>query len=235
MAAKAKSAGSNFINGAVNFIKQLPGKIWSFLSNAVQKVGTWGSNMVSKAKSGMARVVSSVTSTLKSLPGKVLSVGKNLVTGLWNGITNKLSWLKNKIKSFTKSVMDSIKSFFGVKSPSRETAWVGEMLDEGLAVGLDGNARAPIKAMQRVTGGVLDAAQGVNGLQVERSITRGNVAAQTAAAVPMGMGDKLDKILAAIEKGQVLLLDGKTFIGATAAGYDKTLGQRQVLAARGAL
>ena len=237
MASRARAAGSNFINGAVNFIKQLPGKIWTFLSNAVSKVATWGTNMVSKAKSAMSRVVSSVTSTLKSLPSKVLSIGSNLVTGLWNGVSNKLQWLKNKLKSFTNSVLDSIKSFFGVNSPSRETAWVGDMLDQGLAQGVEDNANAPIKAMQKVSTGVLDAARNdVNGLQLERNLQTRTTAAQSAAAsAGAGMLEKLDKILAAIEKGQVLTIDRKALIGATATDYDNTLGQRRALAARGAL
>jgi hypothetical protein len=50
-----------------------------------------------------------------------------------------------------------------------------------------------------------------------------------------GNADKLDKILAAIERGQVLTIDGKTFVGGTAAMYDNELGRRRALAARGAL
>jgi hypothetical protein len=49
------------------------------------------------------------------------------------------------------------------------------------------------------------------------------------------MLEKLDAILGAIEKGQVLTIDGKQFVGGTAAMYDTTLGQRRALAARGAL
>ena len=49
------------------------------------------------------------------------------------------------------------------------------------------------------------------------------------------MLDKLDRILVAIEKGQILTIDSKALIGATAAGSDNTLGQRRALVARGAL
>ena len=241
MASKAKDAGSKFINGAVSYVKQLPSKIWTHLTNAVSKVATWGTNMVNKAKTGMKNVVTSVTNTLKSLPQKVRDIGKDLVSGLWNGINDKLTWLKNKIKSFTKSVLNSIKSFFGVHSPARSsgglktTDWVGEMLDEGLANGLIGGAGAPIKAMRKVTGGVLGAAKDIGGIGMERSLQTRSTPSQAVTAAPAGLGDKLDKILAAIEKGQVIMLDGKTFVGATAPTYDKTLGQRRALAARGAL
>ena len=232
---QAKTSATNMLNNVTNTLKNLPSKVWSAISGAIQKVTTWGSDMVSKAKSAMSNVVSSVTTTLSSLPEKVLSIGANLVTGLWNGINNKLSWLKSKISSFASSVLSSIKSFFGVHSPSTETAWIGEMLDRGLAEGVLDNADEPINAMHDVTGGVLGAAQTFDGMSVERSLQRSSAAAQAAAAVPSGLADKLDRILAAIERGQVLTIDKNLLIGGTADDYDMRLGQRRALAARGAL
>ena len=233
---QAKSAASNLLTKVTTTLRELPGKIWSAISGAVQRVAKWGSDMVSKAKSGMANVVSSVVSTLKSLPSKVLSIGKDLVTGLWNGVNNKLKWLKDKISGFASSVLGSIKDFFGVHSPSTETAWVGEMLDRGLAKGVADNADMPIDAMADVTGGVLRAAQTFDGLAMERRLQHRTVATQAAAAsAGAGMLDKLDRILAAIERGQVIAIDGKQLIGATADGYDSKLGQRRALVARGAL
>ena len=216
-------------------LKELPGKIWSAIVGAVSKVEQWGSNMVSKAKSAMQKLISSAVDTLKALPGKVLSIGGDLVSGLWNGITNKLSWLKSKISGFASSVLGSIKDFFGVHSPSTETAWIGDMLDQGLAEGMLDNMSNPVKAMQRVAGGVLDAATGMNGLGVERGLQNSRSAAAVAqASATSGLAGKLDLILAAIERGQVIIIDGKQLIGATADGYDNALGQRRVLAARGA-
>ena len=59
--------------------------------------------------------------------------------------------------------------------------------------------------------------------------------ARTQAGDVLGMAERLDKILAAIERGQVLTIDGTALVGATAGRYDSTLGQRRALAARGAL
>lgn len=216
-------------------LKELPGKIWSAIVGAVQRVEQWGSNMVSKAKEAMQKLITGAVDTLKALPGKVLSIGGDLVSGLWNGITNKLGWLKDKISGFASSVLGSIKDFFGVHSPSKETAWIGDMLDQGLAEGMLDNMKDPVKAMQRVAGGVMDAATGMDGLGVERGLqTRRSAAAVAQASATTGLAGKLDLILAAIERGQLITIDGKQLIGATADGYDNALGQRRVLAARGA-
>ena len=45
----------------------------------------------------------------------------------------------------------------------------------------------------------------------------------------------LDKILAAIERGQIIAIDGDALVGATADRFDRALGQRRALVARGAL
>lgn len=235
MTSKALEVGSQFLANVTSFFSQLPGKIQTWLTTAVNKVVTWGADMAAKAKSGMKSVISTVTTTLSELPTKIRKVGKNLVEGLWNGINDKLTWLKNKIKSFTTSVLDSIKEFFGVHSPSRETAWIGDMLDQGLAEGMLDNVDTPIRAMHTVAGGVLDAADGLNGITLERRLHNTFAAPTTATTAEGGMLDKLDKILAAIEAGQVLTIDGKRLVGATAARYDNALGQRHALAVRGAL
>lgn len=243
MVSKAKTAAADLVSKVTSGLKALPGKVWSTISGAVQRVVKWGSDMASKAKAGMKNVISGVTSTLKSLPTKVLSIGKDLVSGLWNGINDKLGWLKNKIKSFTNSVLDGIKKFFGVHSPARSTGslrttdWVGEMLNAGLAGGLLDSADTPINAMRTVTGGVLDAAKNIDGLSVERGLQYRSTANRAAAAASSGGGmlAKLDAILGAIERGQVLTIDGRQLIGATADGYDNALGYRRALAARGAL
>lgn len=235
LVSNAKTAASNMLSNVTSTLKELPSKIWSAIIGAVDKITTWGANMVSKAKTAMSNVVTSVTTTLKELPSKVLSIGSNLVTGLWNGITNKLQWLKDKISGFASSVLSSIKSFFGVHSPSTEMAWIGDMLDQGLAEGLLDNMNDPVKAMQKVTTGVLGAADEVDGLALSRELQNSATATVATQIADSGVMGALDKILTAIERGQIITLDGEALVGATYERYDTKLGQRRTLAARGAL
>lgn len=195
------------VKGFIDSLKALPGKIGEIASEAFAK--------------------------LKELPAKALSVGKDLISGLWKGIDEKIDWLKNKIKSFTTSVLDGIKDFFGVHSPSTETEWIGKMLDEGMALGVTKNADEPIKAMDKLSAEMLSTASGAGDITLERKIQ--NTFGGTAAIPETGMQDTLNKILSAIERGQVIMLDGKTLVGSTAVRYDNELGQRRILAERGAI
>ncbi len=124
---------------------------------------------------------------------------------------------------------------------------VGRHLPTGLAVGVEDNTKAATDSMTNMARDVLDAANAelagatlagptFNGLAVERGLQARTVATRAAAASSgAGMLDKLDAILSAIERGQVLTIDGRAFVGATANGYDNILGQRRALVARGAL
>lgn len=231
----AKTAASNLITRVVSTLTALPGKVWGAIKGAVQKVAQWGTDMAAKGRAAATNLVNSIREKIAELPGKVVSIGKDLVTGLWNGIKEKLQWLKNKVAGFASDVLGKFKSLFGVNSPSRETAWVGEMLDEGLAKGVEDNARTPLRAMRSLSDGMLDEANGLNGVTLDRQL-RHNFTAP-AAGVQQGAGvlEKLDQLLAAVQQGQSIYLDGNTFVGSTAVRYDNTLGQRRVLAERGAL
>jgi phage-related minor tail protein len=234
MVGKARDMASRFISSVVNFFSQLPGKIWNWLSNAANKVVSWGSSLVAKGKAAVQKLVTAVVDKVKSIPDKMKSAGKNLVEGLWKGISGGYTWLKNKIKGWVGNVTNFIKKLFGIASPSKKTEWMGEMLDEGLAEGIKAAENSPLNAMHKLSEGMLDEADSLNGVTLERRLN--HTFAPTPAAIQQGgMLDKLDKILAAIERGQVLTIDGKALIGHTVGDYDSAMGQRRALAARGAL
>ena len=109
------------------------------------------------------------------------------------------------------------------------------MLAEGMAVGIEDNADAPLDAMAALSGDLLGEAEGLNGLTLERSLQHTFAAPEALSTAESGMLAKLDKILAAIERGQVLTIDGKTWVGATADMTDSALGERRALVARGAI
>lgn len=217
----------------INYYKQLPGKIWEILKSLVTNIAKWGTESRKKAKEGAKKIFTAIVDTIKQLPSKMLSAGKDLVRGLWNGINGAYDWLKKKIKGWVGNVTDFLLNLFGIHSPSRVTAYMGEMLDRGLAEGIEDNTDVPTRAMSDMSSAILD--EGPDGLALTKQINHSFGAGDAAAFSGADMLGKLDAILAAIQAGQVIALDGKTLIGSTAAGYDSTLGQRRMLAARGAL
>ena len=83
--------------------------------------------------------------------GSFVEVGANLVRGLWEGIKSLASWIWDKVSNWASDLWDGICSFFGIHSPSKKMEWVGDMLMEGLAGGIDETAGEAIKSAEAMT------------------------------------------------------------------------------------
>lgn len=147
-------------------VKEKAIEVWevikSSVSTAVEAVKSKFSEIVSglkanfeEIKSNIAEwVANTIVNPIKDKISAVISIGKNLVEGLWNGINDKVQWIKDKISGFCDNVKEWFKTFFGIHSPSRETAWMGEMLVEGLANGIRGGTNTINSAWQSATSGI---------------------------------------------------------------------------------
>lgn len=236
MAKKSKETGQNFINNVISFVKQLPTKVWAWLSSTIKKVVEFGTIAVEKAKTAAKNIADAIVNGISAIPSKMASIGGDIVRGLWNGISDMTSWIMDKIGSFADSVLDGIKDFFGIHSPSRVFRdEVGKMLSLGLAEGIEANSEEPMDAMKQLSKQVMDEADAMDGLTLERNL---RASVQDSPAVPTldgGLLGKLDAILDAIRAGQILTIDGKRLVGGTYTQMDGALGQRRILAERGAL
>lgn len=92
------------------------------------------------------QIIAGIVSAFGSLMYKIVEIGGNIVKGLWSGIQQLSSWLWEKVSGWISSIWDGICDFFGIHSPSKEMAWVGEMLVKGLAGSLEDNGDEAVKA-----------------------------------------------------------------------------------------
>lgn len=152
-------AASNFVNGAIAWISQLPNRIWAWLISTVSNVISWGANMVSQARSVATNFVNSFISFITSLPSKVWGIiqqipskvsaigsqlynaGRNIFQSLWNGIKSIggsiLGWVSDfagKIGSFVSGIIDGFKSIVSGANDAKSAA---KSVDGKHANGLD--------------------------------------------------------------------------------------------------
>lgn len=165
--------------------------------------------------------------------------GEDLAEGMIDGAENKRTSLLSKARSLVSGFLAAARKEADSHSPSRKMIAFGEDLGEGTEIGLENKTKDLLATAKRqvnsLMGAYSDAGDKVSQTafqNVSRSSTQRESQTFTALA---GNADKLDKILAAIERGQVLTIDGKQLVGQTAAMYDNELGRRRALAARGAL
>lgn len=81
----------------------------------------------------------------------LVDVGKNLISGLWEGITGAAGAVWNGICDFGSSIVDGFCDFFGIHSPSRVMAGIGEYLSLGLAQGITDETGSVVQGVQDVS------------------------------------------------------------------------------------
>lgn len=174
------------------------------------------------------QIITSIINAFKNGFSKMLEVGKNLLEGLWNGIKNAKDWIINKIKSVCSNILDSIKDFFGIHSPATTTEWMGEMLDKGLANGLEGNTKPiqnAIDDITKMTTGTLESDLAVNAaLGVSTSSAATNKLDKLISIVT-ALGEKVEKMQIVLDSGAV--------VGGISAKMDEALGINNTFAVRG--
>lgn len=81
----------------------------------------------------------------------LVDVGKNLISGLWQGITGAAGAVWDGICNFGSAVVDGFCDFFGIHSPSRVMAGIGEYLSLGLAQGITNETDSVVQGVQDVS------------------------------------------------------------------------------------
>lgn len=85
----------------------------------------------------------------------LMDAGINLIDGLWDGIASSFSTMLSKVPGLMNKLVSKVKSTFGIHSPSKVFAEIGEYLDEGLAVGIDSGMDEVNRSMSDLTNEVM--------------------------------------------------------------------------------
>lgn len=137
--------------------------------NIIKNVGDGIKGMLSWIKECGKAIVDSIKHSFS----ESTNVGVNLVKGLWNGINSVKDWILGKIKGFGAAVLNGLKSFFGIHSPSKVMAdEVGKYLPQGIAVGIEANAKDVYDAMNGISKQTLDLAS--EGFDTEQNKSNSN-------------------------------------------------------------
>ena len=220
------------VNALVKLVKDLAAKVkerWPEFKAAAQE---WLAKIWIGIQEKWGTLIQNIINFFKQIPQKIAQalanikeVGRNLVQGLWNGITNVTGWVLDKIRGFGQSILNGIKRIFGIGSPSKEMAYFGEMLDAGLAKGIEGNTRPISNAIDDITTMTTRGFSSTVGVQSALSVDH------TAS----GMDQLIYMVAALAEKVDHLQvwLDGDTLVGGISERMDGALGVANTRKARG--
>ena len=150
----------NTITNAVNAIRSTWTSVWSSISGFFSGIWNGMRNAVGSAVGFIGDKVRGIKDTvfgaLSGAGSWLYDTGRNLIQGLINGIGDMFGWVRDKICSLGDNILGWAKGVLGIGSPSKIFAQYGRWLDEGLAIGIGDAAGQVGKAMDSMTGMVVD-------------------------------------------------------------------------------
>ena len=107
-------------------------------------------------------IVSSIVQGFSENMNRIVEIGSNIVRGLWQGIQQLAGWLWDQVSNWISGIWDGICDFFGIASPSKEMAWIGKMLVQGLAGSIEDNGEQAVKAAEEMSNDINDIMSGLS-------------------------------------------------------------------------
>lgn len=146
------NAVANFIGSVFNWIRDnMIAPILAVYNRIAQIVG----NIKDAIVGGIRNAINGVADFVSD----AINAGKNLIDGIVKGVINAKDAVVNKVKEICSGALNAVKSFFGIKSPSRVMAQMGDYLMQGLQNGVQRAGDAVVSAATTVSERINDGMQ----------------------------------------------------------------------------
>lgn len=156
-----------YFNTIFGFAKSVFNAVWGFVRwvwNGIKNAiidpiagaarAVW--NKAMEIKNAVANGVRSAINWVKDRFNEFVGAGKNLIDGLVSGVTNAKDAVVNKVKEICSGALDAVKNFFGIKSPSRLMARMGDYLMEGFQSGIQRAGDQVVRTAEAISNRVND-------------------------------------------------------------------------------
>lgn len=127
------------IENILKWFRELPAKVLAELEKIITTFNAWGILAITWIAYKVPEIISKFVSYFEELPGKLLSLGEAIVKGLIDGLFAAWEKLKGGVKDFCGGFIQGFKDAFGIASPSKEAADIGDYWLEGLVLPLQGS------------------------------------------------------------------------------------------------
>lgn len=146
------TAVANFVGGIFNTIKNA---IWNPIQQAYNTIAGIIGNIRDVIVGGIRNAVNGVSSFV----GEAIGAGRNLIDGIVRGISNASGAVVSKVKEICSGALNAVKAFFGIKSPSRVMAQMGDYLMQGLKGGIQSAGDAVVNTATTISERINDGMQ----------------------------------------------------------------------------
>lgn len=166
-------------NGAVSLYKKVSSVVREGINAIANVLGVFvskGEKIISSIVEGLTNakdwiknklvgddgIITKALDALGGLWDALVGIGKNIVNGIIEGIEAAPDAIIDAILKVCGPLADVVKEFFDISSPSKVMAEIGRYIDEGLAIGIENNAKGVVDAAENMSEETMDGFAGLS-------------------------------------------------------------------------
>lgn len=190
-----------FISKVVDWFKQLPSKIWTWLLNTINKTAEWVRQMIQKAIQAGKDFITNVVNFIQQLPGKV-----------WSFLSNTISNAASFVGSFANQAIQAGKQFFNgivnkVKEIPGQMISIGSDIVNGIKSGISGAWGALTGWLGNMAKGLIDGVKGALGIGSPSRLFADRIGKWIPAGITLGVEKAMPKAKAFMGRMSTELID----------------------------
>ena len=190
-----------FISGVVEWFTQLPGMVWTWLLETINKTAEWVSQMIQKAVQAGQEFITNVVTFIQQLPGNV-----------WSFLSNTISSAANFVGSFANQAIQAGRQFFnGIVNTVRQIPGqmisIGADIVNGIRSGISGAWGALTGWLGNMARGLIDGVKSALGIGSPSRLFADRIGKWIPAGITLGVEKAMPKAKAFMGRMSTELID----------------------------
>ena len=190
-----------FITGVVEWFTQLPGMVWTWLLETINKTAEWVSQMIQKAVQAGKDFITNVVTFIQQLPGTV-----------WSFLSNTISNAASFVGSFANQAIQAGRQFFnGIVNTVRQIPGqmisIGADIVNGIRSGISGAWGALTGWLGSMARGLIDGVKSALGIGSPSRLFADRIGKWIPAGITLGVEKSMPKAKAFMGRMSTELID----------------------------
>lgn len=190
-----------FITGVVEWFTQLPGMVWTWLLETINKTAEWVSQMIQKAVQAGKDFITNVVTFIQQLPGTV-----------WSFLSNTISSAASFVGSFANQAIQAGRQFFnGIVNTVRQIPGqmisIGADIVNGIRSGISGAWGALTGWLGNMARGLIDGVKSALGIGSPSRLFADRIGKWIPAGITLGVEKAMPKAEAFMGRMSTELID----------------------------
>jgi tape measure domain-containing protein len=176
-----------FISGVVEWFTQLPGMVWTWLLETINKTAEWVSQMIQKAVQAGQEFITNVVTFIQQLPGTV-----------WSFLSNTISNAASFVGSFANQAIQAGRQFFNgivntVRQIPGQMVSIGADIVNGIRSGISGAWEALTGWLGNMARGLIDGVKSALGIGSPSRLFADRIGKWIPAGITLGVEKAMPK------------------------------------------